>query len=544
MIQKENYLRELSDNWSMDMAIQPPKPNLRAEYLLKVREVEQLRGKPLFYPYLGSGRGRGVYVELLDGSVKMDLIGGAGVHILGHSHPELMQVAKMAAESNVVMQGHLVMNQEYLTVSRKLVQLASRCSRLRHVWLCTSGSMANENALKMIRQRHYFQSGGRRKTLAFDRAFAGRTIMMSEICGNPAVREGMFSYGEVLHVPFYNKKHPERSLSILKSHLEKEASNIAAFIFEIILGEGGICSAPPEFFIDLFKECRKHGITIWADEVQTFCRTGSFFAFEKLGLGEYIDLCTVGKSLQFAATFCTSEYNPRPGLVAGTFCASTSSLAAGMKILELMESKYLECIPRIEVQLRQMFKELYSRGWIQDYDVFGLMVAFTLKDSSKKNTLAFLQKLFTKGVIAFFCSKSSEALVNGKHDVYSSVDVASANDGLLEPMQPLDKHSVQQDKYLSPLLKNLFKSSNMRFAAKRACSRFAIKAELVLNKFFKRGKTHHMQNSDMRARNRSENVPHDSGARVRMLVPAVITNKDIQALQVVLADVLSQGDTY
>lgn len=501
MIQRENYLRELSSACSMDIAVRPSNPALKEKYLLRVKEVERLRGKPLFYPYIGSGRGQGVYVELLDGSVKMDLIGGAGVHILGHSHPELVQVVKEAANSDVVMQGHLVMNKEYLDVSRKLVQLVSDCSRLRHVWLCPSGSMANENALKMIRQKHYFQGGERRKVLAFDRAFAGRTIMMSEVCGNPAVREGMCSYGEVLRVPFYNKKNPEKSLSVLKSHLEKEADNIAAFIFEIVLGEGGVCSAPAEFFIDLFKECQRHGIAIWADEVQTFCRTGFFFAFEKWKLGEYIDLCTVGKSLQFAATFCTSEYNPRPGLVAGTFCASTSSLAAGMKVLELMESKYLECIPWIEKQMRHVFEGFCKQGWIQDYDIFGLMAAFTLKDSSKKNTLMFLQKLFEKGIIAFFCSKSSEALVNGKHDVYSgmSTDVKNCNNNTSE--------------------------SRHRRVGEDICK-------------------HDLQSRDSHAeesrRNVSSDSLSDSGARVRMLVPVIITSEDIRTLRIILADVLSK----
>ena len=51
-----------------------------------LQQLEQLRGRALLYPYLGSGRGKGVYVELLDGSVKMDLLGGVGVQILGHAH--------------------------------------------------------------------------------------------------------------------------------------------------------------------------------------------------------------------------------------------------------------------------------------------------------------------------------------------------------------------------------------------------------------------------------------------------------------------------
>ncbi len=385
--------------------IRPSDPHLTQKYLSQIQQIKNLRGRDLFYPYLGTGYGNGVYVQLMDGSVKMDLIGGIGVHILGHGHLELVKVVITAGLSDIVMQGHLLMNSEYLKLSQKLVKLASRYSRLQHVWLSTSGAMANENALKMIRQKHYFQfSKHRRKILAFDQAFAGRTIMMSEISGNPSVREGLPPYNEVLRIPFYDPKNPERSLSVLKSHIEREGHSISAFIFETILGEGGYKSAEPEFFISLFKECRKHNITIWADEVQTFCRTGEFFAFEKWKLGSYIDICTIGKTLQLAATFCTPEYLPKPGLVSGTFSASTSALSVGKTILDLMEKQYLKQIPKIEQEIKKLFEELLQKDLIKDYDCFGLMAAFTLKDSSKKNTINFLKKLFQNGVIAFFCN--------------------------------------------------------------------------------------------------------------------------------------------
>ena len=370
-----------------------------------VKELKTLRGRPLLYPYIGSGRGKGVYVELLDGSIKMDLLGGVGVQILGHSHPALMEQVFRSSFSNVLTQGHLLLNQEYLAISRKLLALAGKNSRLKHVWLTTSGSMAGENALKMVRQK----KSPRRKILAFDRAFHGRTTLMSVITGNPAIKEGLPSYDEVLRVPFYDPENPGNSLKVLKSHIEREGDNISVFVFEIVLGEGGYKSAPPAFFKELFEECRKHGIPLWADEVQTFLRTGRFFAFEKWGLGNYIDICTVGKSLQLAGTFFTEEYNPRPGLVSGTVSASTTALKGGLKVLEILEQGYMGeegRISRVEKQFKDVFKELKEKLLIKDYDVFGLMSAFTLKESSRENTQKFLQKLFHQGVIALSCGKN------------------------------------------------------------------------------------------------------------------------------------------
>lgn len=400
------YEQDLPETWK----VTPARALLEKDYLHSIQELGSLRGRPLFYPYLGSGRGKGVYVQLSDGSIKMDLLGGVGVQILGHAHPELQKAVLKAGLSDVLMQGHLLVNKEYLNLSRKLVGLAQKHSRLKYVWLTTSGSKAGENALKMARQKNT----GRRKILAFDRAFAGRTTLMSEITGNPKIKEGLPVYDEVLRIPFYDSQNPKQSLNILKSHLEKEGNNIGVFVFEIVLGEGGYRSAPPEFFISLFEECRKYKIALWADEVQTFLRTGEFFAFEKWGLGSYVDICTIGKGLQLAATFFTESYKPRPGLISGTFSATTPALAAGLKVLEVLEQDYMGkegLIVKTQELFITLFKDLKDRAFIKDYDVFGLMASFSLLNPSMEKTQKFLRKLFHNGVICLSCGINAWARV-------------------------------------------------------------------------------------------------------------------------------------
>ena len=61
--------------------------------------------------------------------------------------------------------------------------------------------------------------------------------------------------------------------------------NISAFVFEPMLGEGGFKFAPREYFVPMLEFCREHKIAVWADEVQTFMRTGELFAFETLKIG-------------------------------------------------------------------------------------------------------------------------------------------------------------------------------------------------------------------------------------------------------------------
>src|SRR5690606_20276888 len=120
------------------------------------------------------------------GSVKLDLINGIGVHILGHSHPVVVKGAIEGATSDIIMQGNLQPNREYVQMLEKLSDLATRASRMNYVWLATCGTIANENALKICRQKR----NGAKMIIAFSDAFAGRSTMMSEITDNPAYKVG------------------------------------------------------------------------------------------------------------------------------------------------------------------------------------------------------------------------------------------------------------------------------------------------------------------------------------------------------------------
>ena len=373
--------------------------------------VGDVRGRGLFYPYVGSGQGKGALVKLVDGSVKLDLINGIGVHILGHNHPIVQEASLRAtAYSDVVMQGNLQPNGEYCELGQKLLELVRRKSSLTHVWLTTSGSMANENALKSCRQ---YRSPGK-YIIAMDHAFAGRTTMMAELTDNPAYKVGLPGYNEVVRVPFYNKNSAtsaEDSLLVFQGHLDRLGpKNIAAFTFEPMQGEGGYNVAPREFFLPMLKLCKQHDIPVWWDEVQTFCRTGEFFAFETLDLGDYVDVCTIGKSLQGAATFYTKALNPKPGLISGTFAGASAALASGLAIINYLDTqRYMG--PQGKVQkVHQKFiaglkalNETTCKGLLRDAGGLGLMIAVTPLDGKKKTVIKLLHSLFVKGLICFGC---------------------------------------------------------------------------------------------------------------------------------------------
>lgn len=374
--------------------------------------IGKLRGRPLYHPYIGSGLGQGPYVETEDGSIKLDLINGIGIHVMGHSHPRLIEAAIRASLSDIIMQGNLQPNAEYIAVTETLVALAGKKSRLKHAWLATCGTMANESALKIARQKN----SPAKMVIAFKDAFAGRSTMMAEITDNPAYKVGLPTYDEVLRLPFCSpaagRADYEDTLRKLKEYYAKHEKNIACLVFEPMQGEGGFRYGSRDFFVPLFEFCKEKHIAVWADEVQTFTRTGQLFAFETLGIGEYIDICTIAKTLQTGATLYTEEYNPQPGLIAGTFSGSTVSLAVGREILEILTNEgYLGVngkIDRIHKSFVGMLNELAEgscRGLLQDAGGLGLMIAVTPYDGSKQKTEELIKRLYKNNLIAFSCGK-------------------------------------------------------------------------------------------------------------------------------------------
>lgn len=401
---------EVRSNNSSIQTIQAPQEALADQFKNKLDHIGKLRGRPLYHNYIGTGAGLGVYVEIEDGSVKMDLINGIGIHLMGHSHPRVMKAAIRGAISDIVMQGNLQPNNEYLKLTEKLVQIAGRKSKLKHAWFATCGTIANENALKIARQKN----SPAKLIVAMKNAFAGRSTMMAEVTDNPAYKQGLPEYNEVLRIPNYDKKDPqssEKALRTLKEYVANNEKNIATFVFEPMLGEGGFVPVPREFYLPMLEFCKQHKIAVWADEVQTFARTGEFFAFETMGLGDYMDIVTIAKTVQLGATLYTEEYNPKPGLIAGTFSGGTTSMSAGLEILEMLEEGYIGPNGRI-VQIHNRFIDGLNRlnqttckGLVSDAGGMGLMIAFTPFEGKKEQAELFVKKLFKNGIIAFTCGK-------------------------------------------------------------------------------------------------------------------------------------------
>jgi 4-aminobutyrate aminotransferase-like enzyme len=377
-------------------------------YERALRDLGRLRGRPLFNPSLASHVGRGARVRLTNGHTLIDFASGIGVYGFGHSDPDLLEAAVVAAAGDTVFQGHLLPGPEYLTLSKALMRHAG--PRLKHVWLSVTGAGANENALKMIYQRRAPAD----RIVAFERAFAGRTLAMADITDKPAYREGLPVPGNTLYIPFYDEKDPEstqKSVAALDAHLTRYPGRIAGMLFELIQGEGGYHTAPADFFRALMVRCQQSQVAVWVDEVQTYARTGELFAFRTLELEEWVDVVTAGKSLQGSAVLFTKEYNPKPGLVAGTFAGSTVGMAVGTRIIERLEDDgYLGSEGRVAVlggRFGRRLDTLRKRmpRAIGEASGMGAMQAFVPFDGSAEIVSALLKAAFEQGLLVHSAGK-------------------------------------------------------------------------------------------------------------------------------------------
>jgi 4-aminobutyrate aminotransferase-like enzyme len=373
-------------------------------YRKEIRRLERVRGRPLFFPLLLAGAGRGARVRLADGTMKIDFIGGIGVYGFGHSDQDLLETAVVASAVDTVFQGHLAPGPEYQRLSRALLRHAGK--RIRHAWLSISGAMANENALKMILQKRAPAD----RIVAFDNGFAGRTTTLAELTDRPAFREGLPLRGNVLHVPFYDPRDlhaTERTLAALDAHLARYPGQVAGMLFELVQGEGGFHTAPREFFLPLMERCHEQGVAVWVDEVQTFARTGELFAYRTLGLEDQVDLVTVGKVLQGSAVLFSRAYNPKPGLIAGTYAGATAGMAVGARIIERLETEgYLGAEGRIAVLERRVerrFESLERRmpRAVGPRSGIGAMQAFVPFDGAADVAKAVIETAFEEGLIVF-----------------------------------------------------------------------------------------------------------------------------------------------
>ena len=325
-------------------------------------------------------KAEGAVIEDVDGNRLIDFAGGIGCLNAGHRAPGVVNAVRRQLDRFLHTSFNVLPYESYVTVAERLNDITPGKFRKKTL-LVNSGAEATENAVKIARS--YTK---RPAIVAFEDAFHGRTYMaMAMTSKTHPYKAGFEPFpAEVYRVPFaycyrcsYSLQYPSCE-TFCARHLEDTfkrvvaAESVAAVIVEPVLGEGGFVAPPPEFFPILTEICRKHGILLIADEVQTgFCRTGATFACERLGLEP--DLICMAKSLSgglpLAAVTGRAEVMDAPGVgqLGGTFGGNPAACEAALAVLDIIEKGELNARANV---LGERFRKR-AREWQKKWDFIG-----------------------------------------------------------------------------------------------------------------------------------------------------------------------------
>ena len=305
------------------------------------------------YPLVAK-RGRGAIVEDVDGNFFLDFAAGIAVCSTGHCHPKVVEAIQKQAAELIHMSGTDFYYESLPQLAERLVRTMPGAEH-KKVFFGNSGTEAVEGAIKLARY-----ATRRDKLIAFYGAFHGRTMgSLSLTASKSTQRKGfgaLLSSVEHIHYPnAYRCAHghgPETCgaeiLEMLQNDMFKrlfDPEDVAAIIIEPIQGEGGYIPAPKFFLQELQSICRKHGIMLIADEVQSgMGRTGKWWAYEHAGIEP--DIITVAKGIASGlplSAFIAKESVMKwgPGAHGTTFGGNPVAIAASLATMDLIESEYL-----------------------------------------------------------------------------------------------------------------------------------------------------------------------------------------------------------
>jgi acetylornithine aminotransferase len=217
--------------------------------------------------------GRGTTLVDDAGREYLDFAAGIAVVGLGHRHP-----APLAAAHAQLDRLWHASNLFATEPAHKLADALSRRFGGAQAFFCNSGAEANEAALKYARK-----ATGKPGVIALEQSFHGRTTGALAATGQPAKRAGFEPLLDGVRFV------PPNDVFALQTAM---SGDIGLILLEPVLGEGGVIPLEPEFVA----AARELDAVLALDEVQTGVgRTGTFFAFEQLGVKP--DLVTLAKGL-------------------------------------------------------------------------------------------------------------------------------------------------------------------------------------------------------------------------------------------------------
>jgi 4-aminobutyrate aminotransferase/(S)-3-amino-2-methylpropionate transaminase len=390
--------------------------------LLERRSRAVARGVSAAHP-LFVARAEGARLWDVDGREFVDFAGGIGVMNLGHRHPAVVAAVRAQLDAFTHTCFQVGMYESYVAVAERINALAPG-DFPKKTLLLTTGAEATENAVKIARA-----ATGRAAVISFSYGYHGRTLLALSLTGK--VHPYKQNFGpfapEIYQAPFPDARRgydTDRALAALDELFETRvaARNVAAFIIEPVLGEGGFVPAPFAFLRELRRLADRHGIVLIADEIQTgFGRTGTMFAIEHAGVAP--DLLTFAKSvaggLPLSGIVGRAEIVDavEPGGLGGTYAGNPLACAAALATLDAFESEdVLARAERLGVALRLRLDALAAvyPHHVSDVRGLGAMLAIEFADRSdgagKSIAARVVAAAFDEGLVALTAGPKANAL--------------------------------------------------------------------------------------------------------------------------------------
>lgn len=332
-----------------------------------------------------------------DGKEYIDLFSGIAVCNAGHGHPEVVKAAREQMEKLIHCCTYIYYNPRAGELARQLAEITP--GKLQKSFLANSGAEAIEGALRLAKQHT-----GRKEVIALTHSFHGRSYATLSITGNWSRKKGGGPYMPgVAFAPApycyrcpFGCKGPDTCGLRCAKHLEEVIKyhtygDVAAFIAEPLLGEGGIIPPPDGYFETVKEILDRHGILFICDEVQSgFGRTGKMFAIEHYDVEP--DIMTLAKGI--ADGFPISSFTTtadiadafQPGDHLSTFGGNPVSCAAAMANIRVMQNEGLpETAANLGGELMERFVALRDQlDLVGDVRGKGLMIGMEMvRDESK-----------------------------------------------------------------------------------------------------------------------------------------------------------------
>lgn len=314
------------------------------------------------------------------GEKYLDLYGGHAVISIGHSHPHY--VKKLTDQlQRIGFYSNSVQNKLQQQFAEKLGEVSGYADY--QLFLCNSGAEANENALKVAS----FLTG-RKKVIAFRKAFHGRTSGAVAATDNPKIVSPFNAGHDIVFVPMNDVEAFDAVMD----------GQTAAVIIEGIQGVGGIQVPDDPFLQHLQKKCRTHSAFLILDEIQSgYGRTGKFFAHQYADIRP--DLITTAKGMgngfPIGGVLLHPDIKPWSGMLGTTFGGNYLAAAAGLAVLEVMEQE--ELMQNASDIGRFWMEELKKMPMLTGLRGRGLMIGLDLPDEFKqvRNNLLLKHHIFT-----------------------------------------------------------------------------------------------------------------------------------------------------